>query len=52
MGGETKPQRSAGRKLRHRAAKLRKTADELDAIAAELEAGGATATDREQEADG
>ncbi len=37
MDSETKARRSAGRKLRHRAAQLRKLADELDAVAVELE---------------
>ena len=34
---ETKARRRAARMLRHRAGQLRKTADELDAIAAEIE---------------
>ena len=37
MDSETKAPRRAGNKLRHRAAELRKMADDLDAIAAELE---------------
>ena len=36
---ETNARRRAGRMLRHRAAQLRKTADELDAIAVEVETG-------------
>ncbi len=36
MDSRTKARRRAGRMLRHRAAQLRKTADELDALAAEL----------------
>ena len=39
MDSRTKARRRAGRMLRHRAAQLRKTADELDALAAELERG-------------
>ena len=37
MDSETKTPRRAGRILRHRAAQPRKMADELDAIAAEIE---------------
>ena len=37
MNSETNARRCAGRKLRHRAAQLRKMADELDAIASEIE---------------
>ena len=37
MDSETKARRRAARMLRHRAGQLRKTADELDAIAAEIE---------------
>ncbi len=39
MDTATKARRRAGRMLRHRAAQLRKTADELDEIAAEVETG-------------
>jgi hypothetical protein len=41
MDSETMVRRRAGRKLRHRAAQLRKTADELDAIAVQIETGEA-----------
>ena len=37
MDSETNARRCAGRKRRHRAAQLRKMADELDAIASEIE---------------
>ncbi len=37
MDSEIKAQRRMGRKLTHRAAQLRKMADELDALAAELD---------------
>ena len=37
MDSDTKARRRAGRMLRHRVAQLRKTADELDAVAAEIE---------------
>ncbi len=37
MASDTKAQRRAKHKLSHRAAQLRKLADELDALAAELD---------------
>lgn len=48
MDSETKARRQAARKLRHRAAQLRKMADELDAIAAAIEA---SATGPSEQAD-
>ena len=45
---DTKARRSVGRKLRHRAALLRKIGDELDALAAAIEG----AAEREPEGDG
>ncbi len=48
MDSETKARRQAARKLRHRAATLRKMAEELDAIAAEIEA---SATGQSEQAD-
>ena len=52
MDCETKTPRRAGRMLRHRAAQPRKMADELDAIAAELETGGPVPLEQADETDG
>jgi signal recognition particle subunit SEC65 len=52
MDSETKAQRSSGRKLRHRAATLRKMAEELDAIAAEIEASATVPSEQADKTDG
>ncbi len=51
MDSETMVRRRAGRKLRHRAAQLRKTADELDAIAVEIETGSNAPRERADQTD-
>ena len=52
MDSKTTTRHRAGRMLRHRAKQLRKMADELDAIAVEIETGSNAPRERADETDG